>query len=109
MEIKKISEGSALTVYISGRLDAVTALELDKNLNAALGSVTDLTIDLADLEYISSAGLRTLLKMQKRMDRQGAMRIRNIRENVREVLDMTGFANFLTIDEDKKTKFSVSF
>ena len=109
MEIKKISEGSALTVYISGRLDAVTALELDKNLNAALGSVTDLTIDLADLEYISSAGLRTLLKMQKRMDRQGAMRIRNIRDNVREVLDMTGFANFLTIDEDKKTKFSVSF
>ena len=71
--------------------------------------MTDLTIDLADLEYISSAGLRTLLKMQKRMDRQGAMRIRNIRDNVREVLDMTGFANFLTIDEDKKTKFSVSF
>ena len=109
MEIKKVSEGSALTVYISGRLDAVTALELDKNLSASLASVTDLTIDLADLEYISSAGLRTLLKMQKRMDRQGAMRIRNIRDNVREVLDMTGFANFLTIDEDKKAKFSVSF
>ncbi|MBR3050727.1 MAG: STAS domain-containing protein [Selenomonadaceae bacterium] len=109
MEIKKVSEGSALTVYVSGRLDAVTAFELDKNLSASLASVTDLTVDLADLEYISSAGLRTLLKMQKRMDRQGAMRIRNIRDNVREVLDMTGFANFLTIDEDKKTKFSVSF
>ena len=109
MEIKKVSEGSALTVYVSGRLDTVTAFELDKNLSASLASVTDLTIDLADLEYISSAGLRTLLKMQKRMDRQGAMRIRNIRDNVREVLDMTGFANFLTIDEDKKTKFSVSF
>ena len=109
MEIKKISDGSALTVYISGRIDAANALQLDKDLQATLGGVSDLTIDLADLEYISSAGLRTLLKIQKRMDRQGAMRIRNIRENVREVLDMTGFSNFLTIAEDKKTKFSVSF
>lgn len=109
MEIRKIQDGSALTVYLSGRIDAVTALELDKNISSTLGNVTDLTIDLADLEYISSAGLRTLLKLQKRMDKQGAMRIRNIRENVREVLDMTGFSGFLTIAEDKKTKFSVSF
>ena len=107
MEIKKIADGSALTVQLIGRLDAVTALELDKSLK--LDGITDLTIDLTDLEYISSAGLRTLLKLQKRMDKQGAMRIKNIRENVREVLDMTGFANFLTIAEDKKAKFSVSF
>ena len=109
MEIKKVADGTNLTVYLIGRLDAVTALELDKTLGAQLDGVTDLTVDLGELEYISSAGLRTLLKLQKRMDRQGAMRIRNIRDNVREVLDMTGFANFLTIDEDKKTKFSVSF
>ena len=109
MELKKISDGSALTVYISGRIDAATALELDKNLQTSLNGVNDLTVDLADLEYISSAGLRTLLKIQKRMDKQGAMRIRNIRDNVREVLDMTGFSNFLTIADDKKMKFSVSF
>lgn len=109
MEIKKVSEGSALTLYISGRLDAVSALQLDKDLTATLNGVDDLTVDLADLEYISSAGLRMLLKIQKRMDKQGAMRIRNIRENVREVLDMTGFSGFLTIAEDKKAKFSVSF
>ena len=109
MEIKKVSEGSALTLYLGGRLDAVAALQLDKDLNATLNGVTDLTVDLVDLEYISSAGLRMLLKTQKRMDKQGAMRIRNIRENVREVLDMTGFSGFLTIDEDKKMKFSVSF
>lgn len=109
MELKKISDGSALTVQLSGRIDAVNALELDKDLSASLNGVDDLTIDLADLEYISSAGLRTLLKIQKRMDRQGAMRIRNIRDNVREVLDMTGFSNFLTIADDKKAKFSVSF
>ena len=109
MEIKKVVDGSNLTVELVGRLDAVTALQLDKDLNASLDGVTDLTVDLGELEYISSAGLRTLLKLQKRMDRQGAMRIKNIRENVREVLDMTGFAEFLTIAEDRKAKFSVSF
>ena len=109
MEIKKVSEGSALTLYISGRLDAVSALQLDKDLTATLNDVTDLTVDLAALEYISSAGLRLLLKTQKRMDNQGAMRIRSIRENVREVLDMTGFSDFLTIADEKKMKFSVSF
>ncbi|MBR1645534.1 MAG: STAS domain-containing protein [Selenomonadaceae bacterium] len=109
MEIKKFPDGANLTVALVGRLDATTALELDKNLNASLDGITDLTVDLAELEYISSAGLRTLLKLQKRMDRQGAMRLRNLRENVREVFDMTGFTDFLTIDEDRKTKFSVSF
>ena len=107
MEIKKFSEGSTLKIQLIGRLDAVTALELDKSLK--LDGLTDLTVDLAQLEYISSAGLRTLLKIQKKMDRQGSMRIKNIRENVREVLDMTGFSNFLTIEDDKKAKFSVSF
>ena len=109
MEIKKFSEGSALTISLVGRLDAVTALELDKEISASLAGVDDLTLDLTDLEYISSAGLRLLLKTQKRMDKQGAMRIKNVRENVREVLDMTGFSQFLTFAEDKKTKFSGSF
>ena len=109
MEIKKFSDGSSLTVYLGGRIDAVTALQLDKDLSASLAGVTDMTVDLADVEYVSSAGLRTLLKLQKRMDKQGSMQICNIRENVREVLDMTGFSNFLTIAEDKKAKFSVSF
>ncbi len=107
MEIKQLTEGSRLTIQIIGRLDAVSALELDKSLK--LDGITDLTVDLAELEYISSAGLRTLLKIQKKMDKQGAMRIKNIRDNVREVLDMTGFSDFLTIADDKKAKFSVSF
>ena len=109
MEIKKFLDGTNLTVALVGRLDATTALELDKDLSASLDGITDLTVDLAEIEYVSSAGLRILLKIQKRMDRQGAMRLRNLRENVREVFDMTGFTDFLTIDEDRKTKFSVSF
>ncbi|MBR4152778.1 MAG: STAS domain-containing protein [Selenomonadaceae bacterium] len=107
MEIKKISEDSTLTVQLVGRMDAVTALEFDKSIN--LSNVSNLIIDLAGLEYISSAGLRTLLKFQKKMDKQGSMKIKNIRDNVREVLDMTGFSTFLTIDDDKKAKFSVNF
>lgn len=109
MEVKKIFDGSALKISLNGRLDAVTALELDKDLSKTLENVTDLTIDLAELEYISSAGLRMLLKAQKRMDKQGSMQICNIRDNVREVLDMSGFSNFLTLAEDKKSKFSVTF
>lgn len=109
MEIKKNFDGSALTVQLVGRIDAVTALELDKDLSATLKDVTDLKIDLSELEYISSAGLRTLLKIQKRMDKQGSMKICNVRDNVREVLDMTGFSNFLTIEDSKKMKFSVEF
>lgn len=107
MEIKQFVDGSKLSIQIIGRLDAVSALELDKSLK--LDGISDLTVDLAELEYISSAGLRTLLKIQKKMDKQGSMRIKNIRDNVREVLDMTGFSDFLTIADNKKAKFSVSF
>lgn len=107
MEIKQFADGSKLSIQIIGRLDAVSALEFDKSLK--LDGISDLTVDLAELEYISSAGLRTLLKIQKKMDKQGSMRIKNIRDNVREVLDMTGFSDFLTIADDKKAKFSVSF
>ncbi|MCR5833543.1 MAG: STAS domain-containing protein [Selenomonadaceae bacterium] len=109
MNIRKVSEGADMTVYLDGRLDAVTAFELDKDLSASLDGVENLTVDLKDLEYISSAGLRTLLKLQKRMDKQGSMKICKIKENVREVLNMTGFSEFLTIADDKKQKFSVSF
>ena len=109
MEIRKNFDGSALTVNLVGRLDAGTAFELDKDMSATLNGIKSLTVDLADLEYISSAGLRTLLKIQRRMDKQGSMKIIRVRENVREVLDMTGFSNFLTIEEDKRAKFSVSF
>ncbi|MCR5833643.1 MAG: STAS domain-containing protein [Selenomonadaceae bacterium] len=109
MEIRKVSEGADMTIYISGRLDAVTAFELDKDLSASLDAVENLTIDLKDLEYISSAGLRTLLKLQKRMDTQGSMKICNVKKDVQDVLDMTGFSKFLTITDEKKSQFYVSF
>ena len=97
MEIKKELNGSALTIKVIGRLDAASAPELSKEITTALDGVTDLTFDFVDLKYIASAGLRVLLVAQKRMNKQGSMKLINVSEAVMEVLDMTGFANLMTI------------
>jgi len=99
MEIKQDLQGKTLTLTLSGRLDAVTAGDLEKVIAESLDDVTELIFDLADLSYIASAGLRTLLVAQKRMKKQGDMRLRNVQEDVKEVLDMTGFIDFLQIEE----------
>ena len=109
MEIKKELIDDTLTLALSGRLDAVTAMELDKELQTLLNGVKNLVFDFAEVEYVASAGLRIMLKTQKRMDKQGSMEIKNVSENVREVFDMTGFSNFLNIEEVKKKKLSISF
>ena len=98
MEIKKELNGSALTVKVIGRLDAGSAPELSKFINGALDGVTDLTFDFAELQYIASAGLRVLLVAQKRMNKQGSMKLIHVNETVMEVLDMTGFASLMTIE-----------
>ena len=97
MEIKKEQNGSALTIKVIGRLDAGSAPELSKELTTALDGVTDLTFDFAELQYIASAGLRVLLVAQKRMNKQGSMKLIHVSEPVLEVLDMTGFASLMTI------------
>ena len=97
MEIKKEQNGNALTLKIVGRLDAGSAPELSKELTTALNGVTDLTFDLAELKYIASAGLRVLLVAQKRMKKQGSMKLINVSEAVMEVLEMTGFSSLMTI------------
>ena len=99
MEIKKNQSGDSLVVEIIGRLDAATAPQLEKELNSSLEGIKTLTLDFANLEYIASAGLRVLLVAQKRMNKQGSMTIKNVSNEVKEVLDMTGFINFLNIEE----------
>lgn len=103
MEIEKKTEGDKLTVSLTGRLDAVTAIQLDKELKSLEG-VKYLTIDCGNLKYIASAGLRILLKLQKKMNMQGEMNIIKVNREVREVLDMTGFSRLLSIDEPKEPK-----
>lgn len=99
MEVKKELQGTTLTVQISGRLDASNAAELTNELNASLGGVKDLILDFNGLEYVASAGLRVLLTAQKRMNKQGSMKIRNVSDTVMEVLEMTGFADLMNIEQ----------
>ena len=98
MNIQQEKNGNALTVALEGRLDTMTAPELEAALKEALDGVEELTFDLAKLEYISSAGLRVLLAAQKTMNRQGSMTVKNANEIIMEIFDVTGFADILTIE-----------
>lgn len=97
MNIIKKAEGSALTIVLEGRLDTSTAPQLEAEIRA-LDGVTELVIDLAALEYLSSAGLRVLLAAQKIMNKQGTMRVRHVNETIMEVFEVTGFIDILTIE-----------
>ena len=99
MEIIKELEGSTLTMKISGRLDASNAQKLTNELNSALNGVKELIFDFNGLSYVASAGLRALLTAQKRMNKQGSMKIRNVADSVMEVLEMTGFADLMNIEK----------
>ena len=98
MEIMKESHDTDLTLKLRGRLDTSTAPELEGELKTCLEGVQSLTLDLKELEYISSAGLRVLLSAQKAMNKQGSIVVRNVNPIVRDVFDITGFSDFLTIE-----------
>lgn len=97
MKIQKTLENKTLFLQIEGRLDTVTAPELESELGD-LSDVGELVIDMKKLEYISSAGLRVILKAQKIMNVNGSMKLKNVGENVMEVFEITGFSDFLTIE-----------
>ena len=95
--IKTIENGKALFA-LAGRLDTTTAPELEQELKASLDSVGELTLDMKELDYISSAGLRVLLSAQKTMNSRGSMTVRNANETVKEIFEVTGFSDILTIE-----------
>lgn len=95
-EIKKSAE--ATIIEITGRLDTTTAPSLDKTINEDIGESKNLVLDLAGMEYISSAGLRVLLSAQKKMQKIGSMKVINVCAEVMEVFEMTGFADILVIE-----------
>lgn len=97
MNIKKNKENTALTVSLEGRLDTTTAPQLEAELKNALDGVTELTMDLSAMEYISSAGLRVLLSAQKTMNKQGEMKVVGANESVKEIFEVTGFSDILNI------------
>ena len=97
MTIKKELKGKELAVALEGRLDTITAPELETELKGSLDGVEKLTLDFSKLEYISSAGLRVLLSTQKRMKSQGEMTVSNVNETIMEIFEVTGFNDILTI------------
>ncbi len=99
MTINKTQNGDSLTVALEGRLDTITAPQLESELRPVIDSIKDLVFDLTNLVYISSAGLRVLLASQKTMNKQGSMCIRNVSPDVMEVFELTGFVDILNIEE----------
>ena len=98
LKIEKKNEGTKDTEMLSGRLDTTTAPELDVFAEKELADTQELVLDFADLEYISSAGLRVILKAQKIMNGKGGMKVINVNESIMDVFEITGFADFLTIE-----------
>ncbi len=96
MEIKTKSEGTKLTISVSGRVDTVTAPEFEAGLK--FGDATCVVIDLENVPYMSSAGLRLLLTAHKTMVASGGeLQIANVQPSVKEVLDITGFSDILNL------------
>ena len=98
MTIEKKINGESATLIVSGRLDTQTAPELEAELDAVLSGLKELTFDMTNLEYVSSAGLRVILKAQKAMNAQGSMKLTGVNDSIMEVFDITGFLDILTIE-----------
>jgi anti-sigma B factor antagonist len=98
MTIVKNLNGTELTVAIAGRLDTTTAPQLEAELKMSIEGIEKLVLDFAELEYLSSAGLRVLLAAQKAMNKQGEMIIKNVNDTINEIFEVTGFVDILTIE-----------
>lgn len=99
MTIEKNLDGSTLTIALFGRLDTSSAPELEKTISGSVEGVLDLVLDFKEIEYISSAGLRTILAAQKMMEKKdGTLVVRKVSETVQEIFDVTGFSSIITIE-----------
>ena len=94
--IKKNQEETIIEIV--GRLDTITAPALDKTISEDIGDTKNLVLDVKGMEYISSAGLRVLLAAQKKMQKNGSMKVTGVCAEVMEVFEMTGFADILVIE-----------
>lgn len=98
LDIKKTIENGKAFFVLAGRIDTITAPELEKEIKESVNGITELTLDMKKLDYISSSGLRVLLAAQKIMSNQGKMTLINVGETVMEIFEVTGFSDILTIE-----------
>ncbi len=108
MEILKRKEKDALVISLKGRLDAVTTPVLEKELTELMaGGERFLVLDLGDLDYISSAGLRTILVVTKKLrEKQGRLLLASLKNVVREVFEISGFSSIIPIFASVDTAIS---
>ena len=98
MKIEISMNAAAVILKLIGRLDTTSAPELEAELDNCLKGTTEFVMDFEELKYISSAGLRVVLKAQKIMNTQGSMKLIHVNDSIKEVLDITGFVDILTIE-----------
>ena len=99
MNIKETSDGDSIVLNISGEIDGSNVGELEESIKGAAGRTENLILDLEDLEYISSAGLRVFIIIQKQIDRDGhSMLIKHVCDDVMEIFKVTGFVKLLNIE-----------
>ena len=99
MDMRKETENGVLTVYLEGKLDPGTAPQAEKDLEADVAQARQLVLDFKSLKYLSSAGLRLILRLHKKMSEKEGLTIRNVNEGIMEIFDMTGFTSILQIEE----------
>lgn len=98
MTVNKEISGKKLTANIVGRVDTTTAPALEAELAKSLDSIEELVLDFKELDYISSAGLRVILTLSKKMNSQGKMVVTNVKEEIMEIFEITGFVDILNIE-----------
>ncbi len=98
MEISEVKNGTTLTITLSGRFDALAALELEKKLSTELAGITELIFDFAQVSYIASAGLRAVVQFQKAMNGRGSMKLIHVNASVREVFEITKLIKLISLE-----------
>ena len=98
MKLTKTVQGNKLTAYVAGRLDTLSAPEFDAEMKSSLDGINELVLDFAELEYVSSPGLRVLLSLHKLMAGKGSMKVIHVNEIVNEVFEVTRFCDIFNIE-----------
>lgn len=98
LKVSLNKEGDTFTFIVEGRLDTLTSPQLEGEINNIIGEAKKLVLDLAKLDYISSAGLRVLLGAAQQMNGKGEMTLIHVSEAIHEIFDITGFIQVFNIE-----------
>lgn len=98
MKVEKKQNGEEVTLLVSGRVDTTNAKEFESEVTVKMEGAKSLILDFAELEYISSAGLRVVLSIIKQMKNQGTLAIKNANEMVKEIFEVTGFSDLVDME-----------